>query len=68
MGRKNSYLNEAKVAKKDEFYTQYKDIDKEVKHYKEQLNGKVVYLPCDDPKMSEFWSYFVDNFEYYGLK
>lgn len=68
MGRKNSYLNEARVAKKDEFYTQYKDIDKEIKHYKEQLNGKVVYLPCDDPKMSEFWSYFVDNFEYYGLK
>ena len=64
----NAHLLEAKTKKRDEFYTQYEDVDEEIKHYKEYLEGKVVYLPCDDPRMSNFWEYFVDNFKFYGLK
>lgn len=38
--------------------------------YRKQFKGKVVYLPCDDPaeKKSEFWSFFVNNFDAFGLK
>ena len=63
-------LIKAKKAKNDEFYTRYEDIEIEVIKYKEQFRDKVVYLPCDDPaeKKSEFWSFFVDNFESFGLK
>jgi hypothetical protein len=44
----NSNLHKASQAKKDEFYTQLVDIEKELKHYKEQFRGKVVYCNCDD--------------------
>ena len=66
----NTNLNKAKKAKNDEFYTRYEDIEAEVIKYKEQFRDKVVYLPCDDPaeKKSEFWSFFVANFESFGLK
>ena len=66
----NANLNEAKKAKNDEFYTRYEDIEAEVMEYKEQFRDKVVYLPRDDPaeKKSEFWSFFVANFESFGLK
>ena len=33
----NTNLHSAKTAKKDEFYTQLSDIEKELKHYKEPL-------------------------------
>ena len=66
----NTNLNKARKAKNDEFYTLYEDIEAEVMKYKEQFRDKVVYLPCDDPaeKKSEFWSFFVANFESFGLK
>lgn len=62
-------LHEAKKAKDDEFYTLYEDIEKEVSCY--PLNtwkGKVIYCNCDDPRSSNFWKYFVDNFHKLGLK
>ena len=58
----------AKRNKKDEFYTQLTDIEKELKHYKEQFKDKIVYCNCDDPEESEFWKFFELNFEEYGLK
>ena len=66
----NANLHKAKRVKNDEFYTRYEDIEAEVMEYKEQFRDKVVYLPCDDPaeKKSEFWSFFVANFESFGLK
>lgn len=64
----NSSLHEAKRAKKDEFYTQIVDIEKELKHYKEQFRGKVVYCNCDDPFESNFFKYFAANFNALGLK
>ena len=39
----NSKLHKANKAKNDEFYTQLVDIEKELKHYKEQFRGKIVY-------------------------
>jgi hypothetical protein len=64
----NANLHKANQAKKDEFYTQLIDIEKELKHYKEQFRGKVVYCNCDDPFESNFFKYFASNFNVLGLK
>ena len=64
----NKNLRNASKAKKDEFYTQIVDIEKELKHYKEQFRGKVVYCNCDDPFESNFFKYFASNFNALGLK
>ena len=58
----NTRLNQAAKAKKDEFYTQLADIEKELKHYKDQFRGRVVYCNCDDPFESNFFKYFAANF------
>ncbi len=51
-------LSNAKSAQKDEFYTQYSDIQKELNAYFEYnpdtFRGKTVLLPCDDPEWSNF--------------
>lgn len=67
MGDKAS-LTAAKNAKKDEFYTQRVDIENELNHYKAHFKNKVVLCNCDDPRESEFFKYFVENFEKLGLK
>lgn len=68
----NSNLTSAKRAKNDEFYTQFGDIQKEMEAYLEYdpntFRGKVVYCNCDDPFESNFFKYFVLNFERLGLK
>lgn len=64
----NKNLHKASLAKKDEFYTQLVDIEKELKHYKEQFRGKVVFCNCDDPYESNFFKYFASNFKELGLK
>ena len=64
----NSRLNQAKDNKKDEFYTQLSDIERELAHYKEHFKGKTVLCNCDDPRVSNFFRYFTLNFEYLGLK
>jgi len=68
----NSNLFNAKRAKNDEFYTQYGDIQKEIEAYLEYnsdvFRSKVVYCNCDDPFESNFFRYFVLNFEKLGLK
>jgi len=68
----NSNLFNAKKAKNDEFYTQYADIQKEIEAYLEYnpdvFRGKVVYCNCDDPFESNFFRYFVLNFNRLGLK
>ena len=55
---KNKTLTNARAAKKDEFYTQLPDIERELKNYKEHFNAKVVYLNCDDPRVSNFFITF----------
>ena len=64
----NKNLNQAKNAKKDEFYTQLVDIENELRHYKEHFKGKTVLCNCDDPRVSNFFHYFSYNFEQLGLK
>jgi len=65
---KNKNLHQAKTSKKDEFYTQLTDIERELKHYRHHFAGKVVYCNCDDPRVSNFFHYFSYNFEKLGLK
>lgn len=66
------FLSKAKSNKKDEFYTQYDDIKKEMESYisfdKNLFLNKTILLPCDNPKRSNFTKYFIDNFEKLGLK
>ena len=68
----NSNLTNAKKAKNDEFYTQYGDIEKEIGAYLDfnldVFRSKVVYCNCDDPFESNFFRYFVLNFNKLGLK
>ena len=64
----NKNLSAAKEAKKDEFYTQLEDINKELKYYREHFRGKTVLCNCDDPRISNFFTYFAYNFEFLGLK
>ncbi len=68
MPGKSSELNRAYKARKDEFYTQLTDIEKECAHYKNHFKGKVIFCNCDDPEESNFWKYFYLNFEHLGLK
>lgn len=67
----NTNMNKARARKNDEFYTLYKDIENEVKYYKDKFEGKVIYLNCDNPKLndvtvdsvndngSNFWNFFI---------
>lgn len=64
----NSNLNRAKEAKKDEFYTQLEDINNELCHYRQHFRGKTVLCNCDDPRISNFFTYFAYNFEFLGLR
>ena len=65
---KNTNLNQAKNAAKDDFYTQLQDIENELRHYRKHFKGKVVYCNCDDPRASNFFHYFSYNFHHLGLK
>lgn len=68
----NKNLHGAKRAKNDEFYTQYNDIQKEIGAYLDYdanvFRGKTVYCNCDDPFESNFFRYFVLNFDTLKLK
>lgn len=61
-------FDKAKRDKLDEFYTQLSDIEAEMRHYKDQFRGKVVFCNCDDPYESNFFKYFAMNFNFLGLK
>lgn len=65
-------LAAAKKAKKDEFYTQWADIEKEMNAYLEYdrdvFRDKVILLPADDPFESNFFKFFATHFNDYGLK
>ena len=61
-------IDKAKEARKDEFYTQLDDINNELRHYRDHFRGKTVLCNCDDPRVSNFFTYFAYNFEFLGLK
>lgn len=64
----NQLLQKAKKAKSDEFYTQLCDIERELQYYPNSFIGKTVYCNCDNPHISNFFRYFVNNFQKLGLK
>ncbi|MGI6218408.1 MAG: adenine-specific methyltransferase EcoRI family protein [Bacteroidaceae bacterium] len=66
MAKKN--LDAAKSAKKDEFYTQLEDIERELQHYWPHFRGKTVLCNCDDPYESNFFKYFALHFNHLGLR
>ncbi|MFA9262805.1 MAG: adenine-specific methyltransferase EcoRI family protein [Undibacterium sp.] len=61
-------MRAAKATKQDEFYTQLSDIEKELRHYSKEFEGKTVLCNCDDPRISNFFHYFSFNFEKLKLK
>ena len=68
----NKNLGKAKKEKKDEFYTQLGDINKEMQAYLDYnpdvFRDKTVLLPCDDPEWSNFTRFFALNFQLFGIK
>ena len=62
----NKSLDNAKIKKNDEFYTQYEDIETEVTYFKDQLRDKIIFLPCDTQE-SNFYKYFKANFSDLGI-
>jgi hypothetical protein len=64
----NKALVRANRAKNDEFYTQLVDVELELRHYREQFRGKVVFCNCDDPYESNFFKFFAMSFNHLGLK
>lgn len=67
-GHTNASMSAAIKAKNDEFYTLLTDIEKEMRHYRKHFKGKTVLCNCDDPFESNFFKYFVLNFNRLGLK
>ena len=68
MANDNKGFTKASKAKKDEFYTQLTDIEKEMRYYRAYFRGKTVLCNCDDPFESNFFKYFAMNFNPLGLK
>ena len=72
MGNTSKTLSTARSDKKDEFYTRYEDIEREVSEYlklnPDLFKDKVVMCPCDNPEWSNFPRYFTNNFKRLGLK
>jgi len=70
MAREGSvrYLNTAKSGKNDEFYTILSDIEKELRHYTTHFRNKTVLCNCDDPRVSNFFKFFLNSFEKLHLK
>ena len=70
MARKANHrlLDFAKLNKRDEFYTLYADIERELQHYESHFMNKTVYCNCDNPNSSNFYKYFADNFHRLGLR
>ena len=67
---KNSNMIAAKKAKNDEFYTQLPDISAELTHdeYLEAFKNKWIYCNCDNPEISQFFTFFCLNFVRLGLR
>ena len=64
----NKGLAKAKANRNDEFYTTYETIQKELNHYERHFNNKIILCNCDDPFESNFFQFFIKNFNYLKLK
>ena len=56
---KNNGLHLANKEKKNEFYTMYEDIEKELENYLKYFSGKTILCNCDNPFKSNFFKYFI---------
>lgn len=68
MTSNNQSLIQAREAREDEFYTQLTDIENEMRYYRKHFKGKTILCNCDDPFESNFFKFFVLNFNRLGLK
>lgn len=70
MGNKD--LKTARSARKDEFYTIWETVEREMNTYLEYdpdvFRDKTILLPCDDPEWSNFTKFFALHFMEYGIK
>ena len=64
----NSNLLDSAHDPHDEFYTDLRLIEDELKHYRHHFRGKRVLCNCDDPYESNFFKYFAMSFNSLGLK
>lgn len=64
----NANLQYSRREKQDEFFTQYSTIEEELWFYKEHFKNKAIYCNCDNPKFSQFWAFFYNNFNKLKLK
>ena len=55
-------FNIGRMAKDDEFYTRYEDIQAELNYYDTFIKGKTVLCNCDDPFESNFCKFFSEEF------
>lgn len=72
MSKNKANLDNAKHAKNDEFYTQFRDIETELMKYVDYnpdvFRGKTILLPCDDPEWSNFTKFLALKFDDFGIK
>lgn len=67
----NKNLSNARNLKKDEFYTQLYDIEKQVYNYgvvMGHFKDKTILLPCDESEHTNFYNHFMMCHEEYGWK
>ena len=58
----NDNVHSSKKNKLDEFYTSLPMIENELKHYRNHFRNKIVLCNCDDPRISNFFKYFIVNY------
>ena len=66
--QKQKRLRQAQRYDNDEFYTKLDDIKNEVKHYAQHFKNKIILCNCDEPGVSNFYHYFIENFQKLELK
>lgn len=66
--KKNENLKLAKQNKNDEFYTYIEDVEREAYHYTNLFENKNILCNCDNPKHSNFFKYFLNNFDQLKIK
>lgn len=64
----NGKLTKAKLVKNDEFYTKMEDVKRVCDRFIPYFKNKIIYCNCDNPNISQFVKYFLDNFNAFGLK
>lgn len=52
----------------DEYFTSFREIERELRLYKRHFNGKVVFCNANDSSESAFFKFFTKNFHTFKLK